>query len=116
VYPYGYDKAQYYKETKPNRKKIMELNRQIHQEYKTKIEKLQNKNLSKDTDLATLKKQNSKVKEQVFGFFRKFGKMWLTISMILSYCWVYHPRSKSLENYQFLNSIDVIEGEIVKWR
>lgn len=42
--------------------------------------------------------------------------MWLIISIILSYTLVYYPRSKSLENYQFLNSVDVIESEIIKWR
>ena len=75
VYPYGYDKTQYYKETKSNRKLTAEHNRQIHFEYRTKIDNLQKKKFAKDSDLGTLKKQNSKVKEHVIGFFRKFGKM-----------------------------------------
>jgi hypothetical protein len=42
--------------------------------------------------------------------------MWLMISIIACYWAVYNPRRQTLENYQFLNSVEDIENNLIRIR
>lgn len=50
------------------------------------------------------------------NFMKRFGKMWLIVSIIAAYWMVFAPRQKTLQNYQFLNSVEDIEMNILNDR
>jgi hypothetical protein len=80
------------------------------------VEKLKNAKKKNTQDSENANRNKSKFKYKCLNYTKKFGKMWLMISIIACYWIVYNPRRKTLENYQFLNSVENIEKRIINFR
>jgi hypothetical protein len=113
IHPYGYGKTLYYKETKNNKARFVNQNQIFYREYQNKVEKLKSSKKKKNEGNERSRRNKSKFKDKCLNYTKKFGKMWLMISIIACYWVVYNPRRKTLENYQFLNSVEDIEDNIV---
>lgn len=116
IHPYGFGKTLYYKETKNNKSRFREQNQVVYQEFQKQVEKLKSSKKKTNEGNKDKSKKAGKFKDKCLNYTKKFGKMWLMISIIASYWAVYNPRRKTLENYQFLNSVEDIENNIVSIR
>lgn len=119
VYPYGVDKAGFFKDNKKLRLMFEEESTSMISDYNLKKTKIISENTN-DQGISTVEARRmfkrARLKQRIFKHSRKIAKIILMVTIILCYYAVFGKRQNVLEKYQFLNAVEDIEDNVVKDR